>query len=71
MTSPAIARRAVGDGRPANAAYREHVLYRCQGLKDIDCQTCFDLYRDASAESWRRSEELRAEHALAALEGGA
>lgn len=40
--------------RPANRAYREHVLYHCRALKDNDCQVCLDLAREASAEDWRR-----------------
>lgn len=34
-------------------AYRQHVLYECQSLRDEQCPTCLDLARAASAESGR------------------
>ena len=57
-TAPRPAHAAVEqrDTRPAYAAYRQHVLYECRYLRDEQCQTCRDLARDASAESWQRSE---------------
>jgi hypothetical protein len=46
--------------RPAYQSYRRHVLYHCQALRDELCETCRDLARDASAESWKRAAADRA-----------
>lgn len=37
--------------RPAQAAYRNHVLYHCQALRDEQCGMCTALARDAAEET--------------------
>lgn len=49
---------AISPQRPAQAAFRRHVLERCRfGGNSWRCRQCRWLYADASAEDFRRSQE--------------